>query len=356
MRKPKKTITIDLTSYLQDGTYSLKAKTTGTGIKDSAFSSAVSCVVDTTPVGSAISCQVSGLGSENTSNVSFIKDADFTLAGLGITEETLNGNVFIKIPTMYRKIVSTNDDQITSFIISNSQVDATYYPYPCFVDESGNTLPYIMIGKYQNKNSSGINSVASGSETTQDLATARTYARALGTGYQLFDWMIQRLWQDLLICFMETIDTNSGSGIDTDALGINWNYSSSGMWVDGIIRGTTNYWWVSYKPSAYVSLSSTSDGIPTNYVATNYMSPTSSGNIVKLGYDASQPFANYCSSASGSTYTTYYCDRFYTSSGSRPFYSRVGRSLANLGAFYSLVNSDWSYANWVRLCYRPLSA
>ena len=348
--RPKKQITIDLSSYLSDGTYNLYVKTRGTNVRESEKSNIVSCTVQT-----AITCTVSGLGSSSPSDVVFTKDANFTKAGLGIEDITLDGNVFVKIPKLYRKVNSVSDGQITSFTIATAKVDNDYYPYPCFVDENGNELDYVLIGKYFNKNSSGMNSVANGSSVTQTLATARPYAQALGTGYQLYDWMMMRMWQDLIICIMETVDTNNGSGLQTDALGISWE--TSGFWVDGVIKGTTNKWWICDKPTSYVSLSSTSDGIPTNYVETDYSAPTSSGvNITKLGYDSSKPFANFVAAASGSSYTQYYCDGYYYASGSRPFYSSVGVSSAALGAFYSLVHLDWSYPIRVRLCYRPLSA
>ena len=349
--RPKKQITIDLSSYLSDGTYNLYIKTRGTNVRESAESNTVSCTI--APAITAISCTVSGLGSSSPSDVVFTKDSGFTVAGLGIEDVTLNGNVFVKIPKLYRKVNSVSDGQITSFTIATAKVDNDYYPYPCFVDENGNELDYVLIGKYFNKNSSGMNSVASGSSVTQTLATARPYAQALGTGYQLYDWMMMRLWQDLIICIMETVDTNNGSGLQTDALGISWE--DAGFWVDGIIKGTTNKWWICDKPTSYVSLSSTSDGIPTNYVETDYSAPTSSGvNITKLGYDSSKPFANFVAAASGSSYTQYYCDKYYYGSGSRPFDSSVGNSLANGGAFYSDVYSDWSYSFRVRLCYRPI--
>ena len=350
--RPKKQITIDLSSYLSDGTYNLYVKTRGTNVRESAESNTVSCTV--APAITAISCTVSGLGSSSPSSVVFTKDANFTKSGLGIEDITLGGNVFVKIPKLYRKVNTVSDGQITSFTISTAKVDSDYQPYPCFVDENGNELDYVLIGKYFNKNSSGMNSVASGSSITQTLAVARPYAQALGTGYQLYDWMMMRMWQDLIICIMETVDTNNGSGLQTDALGISWE--TVGFWVDGVIKGTTEKWWVCDKPSSYVSLSSTSGGIPRNYVATDYSAPTTSAYITKLGYDSSNPFANFVAAASGSSQFTYYCDYYYYSSGSRPFCSYVGYADASYGAFNSLVNSDWSFSYRVRLCYRPLSA
>ena len=348
--RPKKQITIDLSSYLSDGTYNLYVKTRGTNVRESAESNTVSCTI--APAITAISCTVSGLGSSSPSSVVFTKDANFTKSGLGIEDVTLNGNIFVKIPKLYRKVNTVSNGQITSFTIATAKVDNDYYPYPCFVDENGNELDYVLIGKYFNKNSSGMNSVASGSSVTQTLATARPYAQALGTGYQLYDWMMMRMWQDLIICIMETVDTNNGSGLSTDALGISWE--DSGFWVDGVIKGTTEKWWICDKPTSYVSLSSTSGGIPTNYVETDYSAPTSSNWITKLGYDSSKPFANFVADVSGGSQSTFYCDYYWYSSGSRPFLSFVGSADAYNGAFYVNVKHDWSDSYRVRLCYRPI--
>ena len=45
MRRPKKTVSINLSDYLSAGTYSVKIKSKGTDIRDSEDSNSVSCVV-----------------------------------------------------------------------------------------------------------------------------------------------------------------------------------------------------------------------------------------------------------------------------------------------------------------------
>ena len=68
-----------------------------------------------------ITAMVSGLGSSSPSSVNFTVDNDFTVAGLGIEEVTMGGDTFIKIPTMYRKVNTVSNNQITSFTIANTQ-------------------------------------------------------------------------------------------------------------------------------------------------------------------------------------------------------------------------------------------
>ena len=299
-----------------------------------------------------ISCTVSGLGSSSPSSVTFTKDADFTKAGLGIEDVTVGTDVFVKIPTMYRKVNEAVGNQITSFTISNAQ-DTGFEPYSCFLDESGNTLPYILIGKYWNTSSNSCVSTTEAAAQNVTITNGRTYAQARGTGYQLFDWQIQKLWQDLIICFKETVNTNSGTAWTYDELGIYWTASSG--WIDGVIC-SSGTWYLCDKPSKYASLAGTSDPIPADYVAASYAQPTTSGqDIQKLGYDSTHPFFNFPSeTVDNSSYNTYYCDGYYYSSGNRPVYSRVGNARADNGAFYCRVNNDWSFTYGVRLCKKPL--
>lgn len=291
---------------------------------------------------------VKNLGSSSPSSVSFEVDTGFPTS---FEQVTFNGDVFIKIPTMYKKVLSVSSNQITSFSIATAQLDSSYKPYPCFLDESGNLLPYVLIGKYFNNASTTVQSVQNTSKTSLKIGEARTMAMSRGTGYQLYDWMFQRLWQDLIIVAMKTVNINSGSGIDSDALGINWQ--KSGGWIDGITQ-TSGAIAVSYKPTKYVDSATTStDG----YVSVSYNLTTSNGEISKLGYDVNNPFVNYPSATvTNDNYNTYYCDQFYYNSGNWPFFSYVGNAYAFAGAFYCYVNGGWSYASGVRLCYRPLTA
>lgn len=290
-------------------------------------------------------CTISNLGVSNPSSVNFLHEGTMPT----FEEVTFNGDVFIKIPTMYKKILSVSSNQITSFSIATAQLDSNYKPYPCFLDESGNLLPYVLIGKYFNNASTTVQSVQNTSKISLKIGEARTMAMSRGTGYQLYDWMFQKLWQDLIIVAMKTVNINSGSGIDTDVLGINWQ--KSGGWIDGITQ-TSGAIAVSYKPSKYINSATTStDG----YVNVGYNLATKDGEISKLGYDPNNPFVNYPSSTvTNSSYNTYYCDYYYYSSGNYPFYSNVGNASAGAGAFGCSVTGAWRSAYGVRLCYRPV--
>ena len=215
-------------------------------------------------------------------------------------------------------------------------------------------MEYILIGKYWNTSSSGCVSTAATSAATMTVGTGRSYATAKGTGYQLFDWQMQKLWQDLIICFKMTVNTNTGTAWTYDEMGIYW--TTQGGWIDGIM-GSSGTWKLCTAPTKYASLGSASDPVPADYISAGYAQPTSSNEIQKLGYDSNNPFFNYPSAVvSNTSYNTYYCDQYYYGSGNRPVYSRVGAAYASDGAFYCSTNNSWSSSYGVRLCYRPLSA
>ena len=293
---------------------------------------------------------VSNLGAQDPNAVVFNTPADSVQKPW--SEVEFNGDVFIKFPKMYKKIVTVTDNQITAFEIANKKIDNDYKLYPCFIDEGGNELEYILVGKYMSKSSTTCNSVASGPIVNQTLSNGRTRARARGTNYQLMDWRIQRLWQDLLICVMKTVNTNSGSGITTDALGLYW--SGKIQWIDGFCRIDSS-WVYSNSPTKYIDYpTALSDGYAS---ISGYTAPTTSGyETKKLGYDLTQPFFNYPSeAASDSSYDTYYCDAYNYSSGNCPVAASVGGNAAFYGAFFYRGDYYWENESAVRLCYRPIS-
>lgn len=248
---------------------------------------------------------VTGQGSQSPSNVHWTIDSEFSF---DFEQVTVDGNVFIKIPTMYRKVDTVVDGQITGFTIADAQIDSSYQPYSVFVKEDGVTvMPYVLIGKYCSSSAVGsnLNSVARKSPVTRAIGEARTYARAVGTGYQQFDWQFQKLWQDLICAKIQTININSGGRIEVDQLGIVWN--KSGTWTDGLACLVNDSNWVfSYKPSQYVD-SPSADTI--GYQSAGYAFPTTSVvEISKLGYDSNNPFFNQpTATTSNISYNTYYC-------------------------------------------------
>jgi len=286
---------------------------------------------------------VTGLGSQYTSGVTFNVSADFPTT---FSEETDTfGNVFVKIPTIYRKIITTTDNQIVDMQLSTTKIDDDYKPYPCFVKEDGTTvMPYILIGKYCMSSSSQANSV-NATPVSMTIGAGRTLARALGNGYQLYDWQMRQLFNDLVIVARRSVNVNANPLIGIDHL-------ASDIWVDGYAHNNTD-WIFSYKPSKYVdNPTSSTDG----YNLASYSCPSASGQeIKKLGYDSNHPFFNNVSEViSDSAYNSYYYDAWYYSGGNHPVYSYVSFGDAFVGLFYSVSANGWSHAIRVRLCYRPI--
>ena len=293
---------------------------------------------------------VSNLGAQDPNAVVFNTPADSVPKPW--SEVEFNGDVFIKFPKMYKKIVTVTDNQITAFEIANKKIDNDYKLYPCFVDESGNEFDYILVGKYMSKGYNTCNSVASGSIVTQSLSNGRTKARAKGIGYQLMDWRIQRLWQDLVICAYKKINITSSLGITTDALGLEWE--KSGNWIDGFCHIGSS-WVYSNSPSKYIDNPTVSSE---GYASiSGYTAPTTNNDIKKLGYDSAQPFFNYPSEVvSSSSHNSYYCNYYYYASGNKPIYNNVGYPDLSKGAFHCTGDLNWSSSAGVRLCYRPISS
>lgn len=298
----------------------------------------------------AQTAKVTGLGASNPSSVSFDITDGFFDSVIADNNYVMGGNYFVKINKVWRKIDNISNGQITAFTMADTKIDNNYELYPCFIDESGNELDYILIGKYMSTSSSSINSV-SGTKTSVAIGSARTQARSKGAGYQLYDWMMQKLWQDLIIMKYESVNINSGAGIVDDLLGFNWQ--NSGGWIDGVASPSSgNNWLLSDKPSKYIDQPSSST---TGYYSASYTRPTTSNNISKLGYDSTHPFFTYpIEVVSDDTHSSYYCDKYYYSSGSHPVYSYVGYTAAHSGAFRCSASNDWSDTYGVRLCFRPL--
>lgn len=305
----------------------------------------------------AWSCVVAGLGSENPNNVTFTHDGEMPI----FEEVTINDNVFIKIPKIYRKILSHLNGQITSFEIANYKKDNDFLPYPCFRKEDWcSEMGYILIGKYL-ANTGVMNSI-NVSSGDWFINEARTNARALGTGYQLYDWQMQKLWQDLIICKKNTIDTNNGSGIGTDDyddFGIYWGIESTRVWVDGVI-GKGSKWYISYKPSEYLNYD---DNFLNLYSEISYDRSTNdvtTACIQKLGYDYSNQFFNYTSYVydyQAYNFNKYYCDRYYYSTyDATPIVTIINSYVsAAAGAFNCMAVNQNILENKARLCYRPIN-
>lgn len=310
----------------------------------------------------AFSCIVAGLGSKEITDVSFTFIKEIPT----FEEITKDGNTFIKIPKMYRKVLSVANDQITSFKISAYKEDNDFAPYPCFLQEDGTTeMDYVLVGKYYSNSDLVMNSEDTNT-LEQSITSARTNAQALGSGYQLYDWQIHKLWQDLIICKKQTMDTNDGSGIGTDMyddFGIYWGATAS--WVDGIAMtgamGGSGQPLFTYNPSEYNSEGT--DYIQPSYTCLNVGFGLSTA-ISSVGYDSNHPFfnigknkgQNIPSQSITYTYHNGYCDGYpstFVHFGVSCFLVNVGGTNESYGAF-NFTGAGATTSHCVRLCFRPI--
>lgn len=303
---------------------------------------------------------VSNLGAQNPSDVVFTKSGNFPDSFEEVTDA--NGNIFVKFPTMYRKVNTVVDGQITSFTISTAKEDDSYFPYPVFVEPNGNVMPYVLIGKYIfNKDG-----VAEGkaqsipvdfvTEAHVYIDVARTMARQVGEGYQQFDWKFKSFFTDLCMMVYETVNIY-GKEIPLP-LGVVGCYS----WVDGV-ASYNGKWIFADNESDYVNQPT---GSTQGYTVSSFNNAATSyprGNVKSLGYDENYPFFNFPKEKiEGSSYATYYSSNIeaYTDSTNRPIYWRFAdeRTVKDngYGGLWSLdVFSSWTTKYEARLCYRPIS-
>lgn len=291
----------------------------------------------------AFKASITGLGNSSPTSQVYTRDEGFPTSFEEVTDSF--GNIFIKIPTMYRKVDSVVDNQITAFTMSTAKVDDTYEPYSVFVKPNGEVMPYVLIGKYCSDSATQMRSTASGASTFT-INNARTYAKNLGAGYQIYDWQFQKLFVDLALLIGQKVDFNNGIGL-TNYLGI-YNLNRF-IFIDGATQQDKN-WIIAYDPNKYINNpNSSTDG----YVALNYN--YDDGKVVKLGYDVNHPFFNYPTQGTNDTaYDTYYCDATGGNSNTNPIYTNTGRSQANDGLWSFSMNDNWSVTVCARLCYRPL--
>ena len=348
---------------LEGGTFTIYASEVGTGFNNSPETSKSVTMLPATQTTGYIS--VANAGDSTPSNLTYTYDENFPRSFREVTDTY--GNHFIRIPTIYRKVLASSDGQITSFALATSKLDNDYEPYPCFVDETNNNaiLPFVLVGKYCVSSTSTANSV-NASYASLNIGAGRTLCRNRGTGYQQFDWKFQKLFTDLGWLISRYVNINQGANIYV-IMGI--AHQQNYIWVDGISHGSTEdptAWYVCNNEANYQNAgggTSTSTSVAeatilnNGYTKLSYVSPSASKFIAKLGYDTSNPFLNYpADSPSSASQSTYYCDYFYTASGARPVRCIVGNSLSyHFGWFCCDANYDWSSTFAVRLCYRPVA-
>lgn len=346
------TTSVDLSTLsgwasLTDGKYSITIVARADGYRDSEPSAAVNVTKQSIV---AYKATITGLGNSSPTSQTYTVDGEFPTS---FEEVTKDGDVFIKIPTMYRKVNTVSSNQITSFTISNVKEDDSYYPYPCFVRPDGSVMDYILIGKYMISSSSTANSV---NATNVNLTQAKGIAlcKNKGAGYYPYDVWTQKLFQDLELAIGKKVNYQDGKAtITVSKIGL--NHLDKSHWVLGVI-GSSGRWYACYDPDKYQALEATNSPIPQDYVQIEYVQPTTNDvEIQKLGYDESNQFFNYPTAVvSNSSYNTYYCDANYYQSRNRPVVSSVGFSSANRGLWNCYSTNGWSDKNGIRLCYRPL--
>lgn len=129
-----------------------------------------------------------------------------------MTVETIDGNSMVKIPKFWYKITGSAyiqqlqiaDYPATGFLLSPAHIDRGYgeqdYIY---------ISKYLVDSNYKSKTNSSV-------EKSQTMSDSRTSVRALGTGYELFDWA---LWQTLQMLYLvEFANTDSQTLIGTSTL------------------------------------------------------------------------------------------------------------------------------------------
>ena len=243
----------------------------------------------------------------------------------------------IKIPTFYKRFDTITNNQITAFSMSKTKVNDDFKPYPCFVkqDGSGGVIDYILVSKGKATGTSSKATCVSGSAPLVKVTRAqmRTAARANGTGWQQFDWMVLQLLRDLFCVVFATtnsqlIFTGRTNASDAATVGGTWNISTPCGWNTTTMQnrffgiedvfGNVNDWCdgVTFSSSTIystVDYNHFTDG--TSNMVNSGSRVTSNGTISALTYNIAQPFLNYPSATSGDK-TQYYCDsEYYASSG-----------------------------------------
>ena len=336
---------------------------------------------------------VINLGTRSPQNVSIRIKEDFPRVFEEVNDEY--GNIFIKIPTLYRKVTKYDYSQLSGgsirdFKISTTKVDETYEPYSVFVDADNNILPYVYIGKY----ASGDLYAADGLMTSKprdtgeepalaEIDVMRSAARANGPGYQQFDWQFQKLFVDLaLILNNRGVNFQNGASEITECLGVcDLNYP---VWVDGV-RGMADSdsslltWRIATTPTHYADYTDNDwykdiDAYQRPAWNSNWLNPDGfmTAEITALGYDEDYPFFNYPAKVDGSAsitakYNTYYCDEYFAhdyDDESRlihpaighPVFCEIGKKNKKMGLWLTdVAYRETKESVNARLCYRPTS-
>ena len=275
-----------------------------------------------------------------------------------------DGNIYVKIPRFYIK-KTKSEGNIWTYQISKDRQDIGYYLPESFRNHTnGDILDYVLIGKYNaSLNNTKLESKSGTSPlVSQNINTFRTYAKNNGPSYQLIDIHALDLIQVLFYVEFATLDSQSimygyangnasvissgttnsvstASGSPTSNTsgkyamkyrGIENLWGNMWQYIDGInIKNHKSY--ISKNPTNYESNVFTGDYMPLGYTNTN-----TNSNVIEMGYDTNQPYANFPITVG--TYTdSIYKDYYYQGAGNMVL--RFG------GSYYSGLTTGISY--WV---------
>lgn len=307
------------------------------------------------------------------------------------------GNVFIRVPKFYTKITK-NSNGTFKHQISGCRYDGFG---TLFIDGKGNELDYVLIGKYEGSYDTANSRMMSKSGQTVKVSITlpnyRTACRAVGEGYQQYDFLIDAIIKELFL--IEFATTNSQSimtgftnGNNTAALitghtdnvktpsgSYNNNHDlETEPWTDTTCntdgkhackyRGIENPWgnvwkWcdgINFKKTKVYLCESPEDyasdkyDAPYTYVADRYAGEGYAKVITPFDKN---PLLGFVTSV-GAGGTTYYSDYYYYAEGGTVL-DCGGRWSSGGGA--GLWNWDGDYSSSYaygfiggRLCYKPL--
>jgi len=309
-----------------------------------------------------------------------------------VTDEL--GNVFIRIPKFYTKITK-NSNGTYKYQISGCRYDGFG---TLFVDGKGNELDYVLVGKYEGSYDSENSRMMSKSGQTVKVSITlpnyRKACRAVGEGYQQYDFLIDHIIKQLFMIEFATTHcqsimqgfTNSSNaaalitghtdGVLTPSGSYNTNHDlETEPWADTSCntddrhackyRGIENPWgnvfkWcdgINFKKEKVYFCESPADyesdkyDAPYVYVANRPMQEGYCKNVIPF---AKNPLLGYTSAVGSGTYNDYcyvaeggtvlYCGGRWSSGGNAGLWLWSG--------YYSSSSTRGDFGG--RLCYKPL--
>lgn len=297
-----------------------------------------------------------------------------------------NDNVFVKIPKFYSKYTD-NGDGTVKLQISNSKLDGFS---TLFIDGAGEEIDYVLVGAYEATGSSAQIYSKKGDFplTKLTIDQFRTASRANGEGYQLYDYLILSIVNQLFTVEFATTDSQSifyGYASDRYAgavvVGQTGESEFPSVIFDGGVfkyRGIENIWGNKFKFVDGITFDGVNIYLSTNpekYVAGNENRndsyellsigrPIDSGVSWGLSVDNSNnalAFINSSGFINDSTIPYHLADYYYVDSDLSGEVLRVGgpvgyTSRAGAWCFYGEIKSTYAGTDTTtRLCYKPVN-